>query len=97
MYEIFEKNLFLKEAMKKVTFYPIIFYRQNFDKQKCLKLVTSLFELQDMLIKIPFLVLPFEFRNCEQRREKMTTDWINKQKKHFSKFLKCFLLVEFDK
>ena len=74
MYEIFEKNLFLKEAMKKVTLYPVIFYRQNFDKQKCLKLVASLFELRDMLTKIPFLVLPFESRNCGQRREKMTTD-----------------------
>ena len=32
-------------------------------KKKCMKLVTSLFELQDMLTKIHFLVLPFESGN----------------------------------
>ena len=46
MYEIFENKLFLKETMKKVTsFFPlhtVTFYRQNFEKQKCLELVTSL-------------------------------------------------------
>ena len=74
MYEIFENKLFLKEIMKKITWFfplhPVTFYGQNFEKQKCLELVTSLFELQDMLIKIPFLVLPFESGNCGQRMDK---------------------------
>ena len=39
-------------------------------KHKCLDLVTSLSELQDMLKKICFLILPFESGNCEKRREK---------------------------
>ena len=32
------------------------FYGQNYEKQKGLEPVTSLFELQNMLPKIPFLV-----------------------------------------
>ena len=101
MYEIFENKLFLKETMKKVTWFVplhlVTLYEQNFEKKKRLELVTSLFELQDMLTKIPFLVLPFESENCGQRREKTTTDWINRGKKHFSKFSKCFFLVKYEK
>ena len=45
MYEIFENKLFLKEIMKKVTWFfpldPVSFYGENFEKQKCLELVTS--------------------------------------------------------
>ena len=37
---------------------------------KCLELVTRLFELQEMLIKITFLVLAFEYGNSGKRREK---------------------------
>ena len=73
MYEIFENKLFLKETMKKITWFfrlhPVTFYGQNFENQKCLDLVTSHFELKDMLTKIPFLVLPFESGNCGQRME----------------------------
>ena len=62
IYEIFENKLFLKEIIKKITWFfplhPVTFYGQNFEKQKYLKLVTSLFELQHMLAKISFLVLP---------------------------------------
>ena len=68
MYEIFENKLFLKEIMKKVTwFFPlrrVTFYGQKFENLKCLELVTSLFKLKNMLTKIPFLVLPFESENC---------------------------------
>ena len=43
--------------MKKVTWifplHVVTFYGQKFEKQKCLELVTSLFELQEMLTKIP--------------------------------------------
>ena len=62
MYEIFENKLFLKEIMKKITWFfplhPVTFHGQNFEKQKCLELLTSLFELQDMLAEIPSLFLP---------------------------------------
>ena len=50
--------------------HPVTFYEQNFEKQKCLELVTSFFELQDILKKIPFLVLPFESENCGKKKEK---------------------------
>ena len=74
MYEIFENKLFLKEIMKKVTWFfllhPVTFYGQNLEKQKCLELIIILFELQDMLTKIPFLVLAFESGNCGKRRKK---------------------------
>ena len=46
--------------MKKVTlFFPlhsVPFYRQNYEKQKDLELVTSLFKLQNLLTKVPLLV-----------------------------------------
>ena len=48
MFEIFEDKLFLKDTMKKVTW---------FEKHKFLGLVTSLFELQDMLTKNLFFGL----------------------------------------
>ena len=61
MFEIFEDKLFLKDTMKKVTWFfplqPVTFYGQNFEKQKFLGLVTSLFELQDMLTKNLFFGL----------------------------------------
>ena len=78
MCEIFENRLFLKEIMKKLNLFFLLhlvtFYGQNFEKQKCLELATSLFELQDMLTKIPFLVLPFEYGNCGKRRKKIAKD-----------------------
>ena len=56
MYEIFENKLFLKEILKKITWFfllhPLTFYGKKFEKQKYLGLVTSLFELQDMHTKI---------------------------------------------
>ena len=52
------------------------------------ELVTSVFELQEMLTKIPFLVLPFESGNCRKRREKNTKDWIIRMKKTFFKIFK---------
>ena len=59
----FENKLILKETMNKVTWFfplqPVTFYGQNFEKRECLELVISLFQLQDMLTKIAFLVLPF--------------------------------------
>ena len=74
MYEIFENKLFLKEIMKKVTWFfllhPVTFYGQNLEKQKCLEPIIILFELQDILTKIPFLVLAFESGNCGKRRNK---------------------------
>ena len=64
--------------MKKVTwfflFHPVTFYGQSFEKQKCLKLVTSLFELQDMLTTIPSLILACKSVNCGKRRKKTTKD-----------------------
>ena len=50
--------------------HQLLFYGQNYGKQKGLEPVTSLFELQDMLPKIPFLVLPFESGNCGKKRKK---------------------------
>ena len=45
MYEIFEKEIFLKEIMKKVTWvfplHPVAFYGVNFEKEKCLELITG--------------------------------------------------------
>ena len=45
MYEIFENKLFLKEIMKKVTWFfplhPVTSHVENFEKQKCLELVAS--------------------------------------------------------
>ena len=52
------------------SFAPSQFLWTKFCKQKFLELVASLFEFQDMLTKIPFLVLPFESGNCERKREK---------------------------
>ena len=52
--------------------HPVTFYGENFEQQKCLELVTSLFELKDVLTKIPFLVLPFESGHCVKRSEKTT-------------------------
>ena len=65
--------------MKKVTLvFPLYlaatFYGKIFEKEKCLELVTSLFELQDMLKNISFLVLPFESGNCVKRSRKTTKD-----------------------
>ena len=57
-------------------------------KAKMPELVTSVFELQEMLTKIPFLVLPFESGNCRKRREKNTKDWIIRMKKTFFKIFK---------
>ena len=74
MYEIFENKLFLKDTIKKVTwFFPldsVTIYGKNFEKQKCLELVVSLFfELQDMLTKILFLVLTLQSGNSGKKRE----------------------------
>ena len=73
MYEIFENKFFLKDTMKMVTWlfplHPLNFYGQNFEKQKPLELVTSLFDFQDMLTKIHFLVLPFELETVERERK----------------------------
>ena len=77
--------------------HPVTFYGKNFEKQSSLELVTTLFELQDMLAKIPFLVLPFESGNCGKWKVNTTKDWINRGKKHFPKFLKCLLLVKYEK
>ena len=78
MHESFENKLLLKDTMKKITWFfplrPVIFYGQSFVKENCLELVASLFELQDMLTKIPFLVLPFESGNCRKRSEKTAKD-----------------------
>ena len=45
MYESFEKNTFLKEIMKKVTcvfpLHAVTFYGENFEKEKCLELITG--------------------------------------------------------
>ena len=101
MFEIFEDKLFLKYTMTKVTsffpLHPVTFYGQNFEKQKHLELVTSLFELQDMLTKIPFLVLLFESGNCGKRREKTTKDWINREEKTFFKIFKMRSFVKYEK
>ena len=48
-------------------------------KKKCPELVTSLFELQDMLLKTPVLVLPFESGNCGKRMKKTTKNWIEEK------------------
>ena len=49
---------------------PAPFYRQNYGKQTGLELVTSLFELQNLLTKIPVLVWSFESGNCRKKRKK---------------------------
>ena len=54
--------------------HPVTFYGQNFENQKCVELVASLFKLQDMLTKISFLVLAFESWNCGKKVEKTTKD-----------------------
>ena len=60
MYEASEKKLFKKQTIKKVTWFfplhPVPSCGQNFEKQKGLELVTSLFKLKNMLTKIHFLV-----------------------------------------
>ena len=66
-------------------------------KAKMPELVTSVFELQEMLTKIPFLVLPFESGNCRKRREKIQKIEQLEWRKHFSKFLKCSLMVKYGK
>ena len=73
----FWKKLFLKEIMKKVTWFfplhPVTFYGENFEKQKCLELVTS----------------PLSCKTCLQKKKgKMSKDWINRGKKRFSKLFK---------
>ena len=74
MYEIFENKLFLKETMKKVTWFfplhPVTLYEQNFEKKKRLELVTSLFELQDMLKKIPFYSYPLNPKTVDREGKK---------------------------
>ena len=96
----FWKWLIFKRDHKKVTWFfpldPVTFYGQNVEQQMP-GTSYQLFELQYMLTKIPFLVLSFESGNCGKRREKTAKDWINSGKKHFSNFLKCFLLVKYEK
>ena len=93
----FRNKLFLKEIMKKVTWFfllhPVTFYGQNFEKQKCLELVISHFELQDMLTKIPFLVLPFESGNWNEKEKnnKRLNKWREKT------FFKIFKMLSFGK
>ena len=101
MYEIFKNKFFLKDTMKKVTWlfplHPLNFYGQNFEKQKFLELVTSLFDLQDILTKIHFLILPFESRNCEKRNEKRQKIEYIEGKKAFFNIFKMLSLVKYEK
>ena len=86
----FQKKIFFKRDREKVNlifaFAPSDFLRQNFEKQKCLELVTSLFDLQYMPAKIPALVLPFESENCGEGKKnyKRLSKW--RQKTFFKIF-----------
>ena len=51
----------------------------DFEKQKCLELVTSLFEFARHAYKNSFLVWPFESGNCGNKSEKMAKDWIEEK------------------
>ena len=60
----------MKKENKFFPLHRVPFYGQNYDKQKGLELVTSLFESKNMLTKIPFLVWPFVSENCGKKRKK---------------------------
>ena len=85
--------------MKKVTlFFPlhsVPFYRQNYEKQKDLELVTSLFKLQNLLTKVPLLVWPFESGNCGKKRKKTTKHWISQEKSSVEEII--FKILSFGK
>ena len=50
--------------------HPVPFCEQDYEKQKILELVTSLFELQNMITKIIFLVWPLESWKLWKEKEK---------------------------
>ena len=98
MYEIFENKLFLEETLKKITWFfllhPVTFYGKKFEKQKYLELITSLFELQDMHTKIPFVGLTYPLNVEAVEREGKNDKILNKQGK---KYLKIFKMLSFGK
>ena len=66
MYEIFEKKLFLKEIMKKLTWFfplhPVAFYGENFEKQKRVELITG----------------PLSCKTCLQKEKGKNDERLNK-------------------
>ena len=68
--------------------HPVPFYGQDYEKEG-LELVTSLFEFQNMLAKIQFLVLPFESGNRKVKKKmKRLIFQEQKDKKNFLEEIK---------
>ena len=49
-------------------------------KEKGLKLVNCLFELQNMFTKINYLVLPFEYKNWKEKEKKQNIEYLKNEK-----------------
>ena len=64
----------MKETIENVNWFfplhPVSIYRNSYVKQKTHELVSSLFDLQNMFIKFPFLVWSFESGNCGKKKKK---------------------------
>ena len=58
--------------------HPVTFYGKKLGKQKYLELVTSLFELQDMHAKIPFVGLTYPLNEEAVEREGKNDKILNK-------------------
>ena len=69
-----KKKLLLKEIMKKVPSHPVTFYGENFEKQKCLELVTSSLSCKTCLQKFRFWSYPLYLETVEREGKKTTKD-----------------------
>ena len=78
--------------MKKLTwflpFHPVSIYGQDNEKKKHGTSYQSLFELQNMFSKIPFLVWPFESGNCGKKRKNRQNIQYLKNEKNFLEEIK---------
>ena len=89
----FQKKIFFKRDREKVNlifaFAPSDFLRTKFWKAKMPGTSYQSLWLSIHACKNSFFGLT--------REKKTTKDWVNRGKKRFSKFLKCFLLVKYEK
>ena len=76
--------------------HPVLFYRQDYEKQKRLKLVTSLFLLQNIFKKMLFLVWPFTSGNCGEKKQKkpQNIEYLKNEKSFLEEIKKIFIVVE---
>ena len=80
--------------MKKITLFfpfdPVLFYGQDYEKQKSLELDTCLFELQNMFTKIHFLVRPFVSGNWKEKEKEQNIEYLKNEKCLLQEIKKSF-------